>query len=215
MNFDVIDLGRTDYGKALEFQYELLGKRQNNLIRDTLILTEHEPVITLGIRGSRENILLSPEQMDRENVKVYEVGRGGDVTYHGPGQLVGYPIFDLGGRGRNIREFVWNIEEAFIRLLQEDYGIMAHREDKKYTGVWVEDRKITAIGIAVKHWVTMHGFAFNVNTNLEHFGWIRPCGITDRGVVSLEELTGKSHILKDVADRLVRIFQDVFGGGHV
>ena len=132
------------------------------------------------------------------------------MTYHGPGQIVGYPIFDLKKHGRDIKQFVWNIEEVFIRMLKEQFNIEAHREGKEYTGVWVGKDKITAIGISVKKWVTMHGFAFNVNTNLDHFDWIVPCGLNDRGVTSLQKLVGKhmdfDEIMELTADYFCKIF---------
>jgi len=186
----IIKTGLIEYGKALEMQGELLAARQAGLIKDTLLLVEHPPVITLGRRGDPRHILVSEEYLKEQGASVFEVSRGGDVTYHGPGQVVGYPIMDLDGFGKDIRKFVFNIEEVIIRLLQECYGIAAGREDGRYTGVWVGNDKIAAIGIAVKKWVTMHGFAFNVNTHLEHFKWIMPCGLEGRGVTSLAVLTG-------------------------
>jgi len=190
MKLNVVNLGKMDYQKALNIQEQLLSLRQEGKIDDTLLLVEHPAVITIGRRGSYSNIVV-PESFLKENgIEVYEVSRGGDVTYHGPGQIVGYPVMDLNNYGKDIKAFVWNIEEVFVKLLKEQFNITAYREEKKYTGVWVDNCKITAIGIAVKKWVTMHGFAFNVNTNLDHFKWIVPCGITDKGVTSLEKLTG-------------------------
>ncbi len=210
MNINVLKLGRVDYGEALGLQERLFLLRQQGKTSDTLILLEHPPVITLGRRGNRENILVPEESLNARGVKVYEVSRGGDVTYHGPGQLVGYPIMDLTGYGRDIKQFIWNIEEVFIRLLAECYGIEARREEGRYAGVWVGDEKITAIGVAVKKWVTMHGFAFNVNTSLEHFNWINPCGLTDRGVTSLEKILGQKLDMESIKDQLVEYFCMVF-----
>lgn len=191
MEIDIIDLGHMEYEKALEIQMNQWEKVFREEERDTLYLVEHPPVITLGIRGKTDNILLPEEELKRLGVSIHKINRGGDVTYHGPGQIVGYPIMNLNHWGRDIHSFVERIEDTFIRLLKQNYGITADRGDKTYTGVWVGMNKITAIGIQVKRWTTMHGFAFNVNTDLSHFRWIVPCGITDKGVTSVEHLTNK------------------------
>lgn len=211
MKLQIVHAGLMDYGSALALQERLLLRRQEGAIGDTLLLLQHPPVLTLGKRGETENILLDAQALRDLGVSVYEINRGGDVTYHGPGQLVGYPIMDLADRGKDVRAFVEGLEEVFIRLLAEQYGIDAHREDRKYTGVWVGDEKITAIGIAVKRWVTMHGFAFNVNTDLSHFQWINPCGITDRGVTSLAKLLGAPQDLDRVREEVAAAFCGVFG----
>jgi len=210
MQINIIDLKKIKYGDALEIQEKLVSARQKGLIEDTLLLLEHPPTLTLGVRGQYSNILVPEEYLKKNNIDVYEISRGGDVTYHGDGQIVGYPIFDLTNYERDIKQFIWNIEETFIRLLKNEYQIDAHREDKKYTGVWVLDNKITAIGIAVKHWVTMHGFAFNVNTNLEHFNLINPCGLTDKGVTSLERLTGEKQDFEKLKQMVLKYFCEVF-----
>lgn len=211
MVIGIIKPGRIDYAEALKVQEKLLLLRQRGKIGDMLLLLEHPPVLTIGRRGSPANICLSREELETKGVAVYDASRGGDVTYHGPGQIVGYPVMDLNGHGRDIRKFVWKIEEVFIRLLKEEYGIEAGRDEGKYTGVWVGDEKVTAIGIAVKRWVTMHGFAFNVNTDLEHFKWIVPCGITDRGVTSLQKLLGRPVDFKDANEKTAAYFCEVFG----
>ena len=241
MPINIIDLGKMNYRQALEIQEQLLEKRQANEIADTLLLVEHPATLTLGTRGQHSNILASEEMLAKNGIEIFEVNRGGDVTYHGPGQLVGYPIMNLSCVDNDIKQYIWNIEETFIRLLDEEYGIAATREDKKYTGVWVSaepagqagqagqawqgsepksdssrssfasnDRKITAIGIAVKRWVTMHGFAFNINTNLEHFKLINPCGITDKGVTSLKELTGVEQDFLALKLKVTQHFCEVF-----
>lgn len=210
MELNVCRLGRMDYADALKIQEELLNLRQQGKVGDTLLLVEHPPVLTIGRSGKESNVVVPRELLEANGVGIYEVSRGGDVTYHGPGQIVGYPILDLNGHGKDIKQFVWKVEEVIIRLLEDDYGIAAHREEKKYTGVWVLDEKITAIGIAVKHWVTMHGFAFNVNTNLDHFKWIVPCGITDKGVTSLQKLTGQPQDFEKLNEWVVRYFCKVF-----
>ena len=188
MPINIVDLGKMNYREALEIQERLLALRQQNTIGDVLLLVEHPAVLTLGTRGQYENILASEAVLATHGIETFEVNRGGDVTYHGPGQLVGYPIMNLSCCDNDIKTFIWKIEETFIRLLADEFQIEASREDGKYTGVWVGNDKITAIGIAVKRWVTMHGFAFNIATNLEHFKLINPCGITDKGVTSLEAL---------------------------
>lgn len=211
MKLNVVRLGKMNYKEALDIQERLLSLRQQNGVEDTLLLVEHPPVLTIGRRGKQSNIIVPPELLNSSGICVYEVSRGGDVTYHGPGQIVGYPIVDLNNHGKDIKEFVWKIEEIFIRLLENEYKIRAHREEKVYTGVWVGNEKITAIGIAVKRWVTMHGFAFNVNTNLDHFKWIIPCGITDKGVTSLQKLTGHLQDFDRLNELVIKYFCEVFG----
>lgn len=198
-------LGRIDYKEALEIQRQLLCLRQNNEIDDIMLLLEHPPVLTVGRKGEHSNILIPQHIMESEKVSVYEVERGGDVTYHGPGQIVGYPILDLNNHFKDVHSFVKRIEEVFIELLKEEYGITAGR-DPKYIGVWVGDEKITAIGFTIKRWVTMHGFAFNVNTNLEHFRWINPCGITEKGVTSLQKLLGYELDINKVMEQVIKYF---------
>jgi lipoyl(octanoyl) transferase len=207
---NVVEAGRMDYASALELQERTLRSRRDGTAGDTLILVEHDPVLTLGRRGDRANILLSAAELAERGVEVFEVSRGGDVTYHGPGQLVGYPVIDLRGMAGDVKGYVRNIEEVFIRLLEREYGIKAYREDKKYTGVWVDGKKIVAIGIAVRELVTMHGFAFNVNTDMDAFGWINPCGITDRGVTSLSKIVGREMDFAEVTALVERYFREVF-----
>jgi len=211
LKIDIINLGRTDYLKALETQTRQWEKVSTGEGNDTLFLVEHPPVLTLGVRGKMENILLPRDELNRMGVSIVEVSRGGDVTYHGPGQIVGYPIMNLNRWGREIHDFVNRIENTFITLLKKDYGIDAVRGDKTYTGVWVGNEKITAIGIQVKRWTTMHGFAFNVNTDLSHFGWIIPCGLTDRGVTSVQKLTNKKQDMSALFRRTAEVFCECFG----
>jgi len=195
-------LGTIDYMEALLIQERIHFLRVNKQIEDTLLLSEHPHVITIGRRGKMENILTPLDVLEKMNIKVYEVTRGGDVTYHGPGQLVGYPIFDLNEHGKDIKAFISKLEKVFINYLYEKYQINAHGENDKYTGIWVLDEKITAIGIAIKKWVSFHGFAFNVNTHLEYFNHIIPCGIKDRGVTSLKKILGSEIDLKTTAFEL-------------
>lgn len=212
MIIKVVRLGRKEYPEALALQEKLRRLRHEGKVGDTLLLLEHPPVITLGRRGESSNIHLPKEVMETLGIKIFEVTRGGDVTYHGPGQIVGYPIFDLNEHGRDLREFVRKLKEVFILLLKEEYGIEAHGDDKKYTGVWVGLEKITAIGLAVRQWVTMHGFAFNVNTNLKHFKWINPCGLTDKGVTSLQKLLSRPLDMALVNGQVAETFCRVFEG---
>jgi lipoyl(octanoyl) transferase len=209
MTIRVVDLGRISYPEALDLQNQLLCLRQQNRIGDVLLLLEHADVLTIGRSGHRSNLLLSEEEQDRRGVRVYDINRGGDITYHGPGQIVGYPIIDLSSMGKSIRTFVRNLEEVFIRLLNREYHIPAGR-DPVHTGVWIGEKKITAIGLAVKHWVTQHGFAFNVNTDLSRFQWIVPCGIADKGVTSMADQLGRTVDLLKVKDLVADYFGQVF-----
>jgi lipoyl(octanoyl) transferase len=197
MHIHLLQLGRVPYAEGLRLQAEVVAARKAGVIGDTLLLLEHPPVLTLGRNASREHILASDELLAQRGVEVHEINRGGDVTYHGPGQLVGYPIFDLRGdipgkRGPHLGpvDFVRLMEEALI-LTCKDFGVPAQRICK-LTGVWtlaggnVHEKKIAAIGVHVSQAVTSHGFALNVSTDLRDFDWIVPCGITDRTVTSLE-----------------------------
>jgi len=197
MHIHLLQLGRIPYAEGLRIQTEVVAARKAHRIGDTLILLEHPPVLTLGRNSTRANILLSDEALVNKGVEVHEINRGGDVTYHGPGQLVGYPIFDLRGdlpgkRGPHLGpvDFVRLIEEALI-LTCKDFDVPAQRICKR-TGVWtlasgsIPEKKLAAIGVHVSQAVTSHGFALNVTPDLRDFEWIVPCGITDRGVTSLE-----------------------------
>lgn len=191
MRLNLVHLGRCDYKKAWDIQYDILEKRQKGDIGDTLIMVEHPPVITLGRNAVESNVVVPEKYLLDNRIGLYNIERGGDVTYHGYGQIVGYPIIGLRDKGIGIREFVKRLEETFIRLLKESYSIESGIIPE-FPGVWVGNDKITAIGLAVKRGVTMHGFAFNVNTDLEHFKLIVPCGISGKGVTSLKKITGKN-----------------------
>lgn len=210
MKLNIIYLGIVPYGEALDIQYKLLEMRQKGEIDNTLLLLEHPPVLTLGVRGQYNNIYLSSEELKSQGIEVFEVNRGGDVTYHGPGQIVGYPIFDIRDMGKDIRLFIEKMEQCIIDLLNKEYSINAYRENDKYTGVWVNNKKIAAIGISVKKYITMHGFAFNVNTNLAHFNWINPCGLS-KGVTSLEQLIGKKEDIGVLFEKVEQYFTKEFG----
>jgi lipoyl(octanoyl) transferase len=215
MLLNVVLLGKYEYGKALEIQYELLGKRQRGEIGDTLILVEHDPVITLGKNAERLNVRGTAKELEESGISIYNTDRGGDVTYHGYGQIVGYPIIDLKSKGMGVKNFVKTLEELFIRMLRDEHDIDAGR-DQDHTGVWVGDDKIVAIGLAVKRGVTMHGFAFNVSTCLKHFDYIVPCGIRDKGVTSVQKLKGKAfHDADTEYDAVIEYFCRLFSyDGH-
>ena len=213
-SLDVRRLGLVEYGAGLELQARLVEERRTGAIGDTLLLLEHPPVITLGVktRGKQVNIVASPDVLAAEGVSVFETGRGGDITYHGPGQLVGYPILDLRPDRCDVHRYVRDIEEALIIALRE-FGIEGGRLVGR-TGVWVgtegREEKVAAIGVRISRWITSHGFALNVGTNLRHFQLIVPCGIADRGVTSVERLLGRPVPMPAVEDAVVRAFSQVF-----
>lgn len=201
-------LGRVRYAEALELQERLQRARIRGRVGDTLLLLEHPPVVTLGRGANEQNILLSRALLAARGFDVAEIGRGGDVTYHGPGQLVGYPILDLSPDRKDVRRYVTDLEELMIRLAAE-YGLEAGRVPK-LNGTWIGDRKIGAIGVRISRWVTMHGFAFNVTTDLDHFGVIVPCGITDRGVTSLQRELDRDVAMDEVMPKLEALFGELF-----
>ncbi len=208
---DVRRLGVVPYQEALVLQRALVEDRRAGRITDTLLLLQHPPVITLGVRGDggRSNILAGESRLAALGIDVAETGRGGDVTYHGPGQIVGYPILDLRPDRCDVHRYVRDIEEVLIRGCA-DYGVVAGRVEG-LTGAWVGAAKIGAIGVRISRWITSHGFAFNVDPNLDHFNLIVPCGITDKRVTSLRRLVGRELRLEDVEDVLVRHCAAVFG----
>ena len=202
------------YARALEVQQRAVERvraaRESADPREFLLLVEHEPpVITVGRGGEAANVLASAERLAARGIELHQASRGGDVTYHGPGQLVAYPVVDLARHGRDVKRYLRDLEQAVIDLLA-DYGLAASR-DSQYTGVWVGREKICAIGVAVTRWVTYHGLALNVSTKLDYFDLIVPCGIRDRGVTSLERLFGHTLLVGDVAARLIEKFVKVFG----
>jgi lipoyl(octanoyl) transferase len=201
-------LGRIRYADGLALQEGLVRQRQAGAIPDTLLLLEHEPVFTLGRNARRDNVLLPEEALRARGFDVFETGRGGDVTYHGPGQVVGYPILDLSPDRRDVHRYVRELEEVMIRTCA-DYGIQAGRV-AGLTGCWVGDAKVGAIGVRISRWVTSHGFALNVATDLQAFTLIVPCGIKERGVTSLSILLGRDVPLPEVMDRLETHMAEVF-----
>lgn len=196
------------YAEALALQQGLHEARKRDEVQDTLLLLEHPHVITLGTSARESNIVASRELLAARGIEVFETGRGGDVTYHGPGQVVGYPIISLAPDRCDIRRYVRDLQETLVRAAA-DFGVEAVRHPE-HIGVWVGDEKLAAIGIRVSRWVTMHGFAFNVTTDLDYFRLIVPCGIADRGVTSLEKLLGRRIALPEVASRIAHHFGEVF-----
>jgi len=197
------DLGLIEYSQALRFQEDLLRQRYRGEIEDTLLLLEHPPVFTLG-RGGNEKNLLTPRE-----IPVHRVGRGGDVTFHGPGQLIGYPIIHLGPHGRDVHAYLRGIEAVLIEVLKR-HRVHAQRQDGR-TGVWVREEKIASIGIGVRHWVTYHGFALNVATDLSYFSDIVPCGISGVQMVSMSRILGQSVTVEAVRPLVAEAFARYFG----
>jgi lipoyl(octanoyl) transferase len=209
-SLDVRRLGRVPYAEALALQRALVEERRAGRIDDTLLLVEHAHVLTLGVRGDggRSHILATVDALASRGIEVHETGRGGDITYHGPGQIVGYPIIDLNPDRRDVHRYVRDLETVLIGVAAE-YGIQAGRIEG-LTGVWVGDEKIAAIGVRIARWITSHGFAFNVTTDLDHFSLIVPCGITGRGVTSLARLLGGPVETAEVENRIIEHFVKVF-----
>ncbi len=207
---EVRRLGVVGYQEALDLQADLVEQRRRGDIGDVLLLLEHPPVITLGVktRNNRTNIIASDAQLAEAGVTVFQTGRGGDVTYHGPGQLVGYPILDLNPHRRDVHKYVRDIEQALIDAVAS-FGITATRAEG-LTGIWVGANKLAAIGVRISRWITSHGFALNVSTNLSHFDLIVPCGIQDRGVTAIERLLGRPLPMAEVESAVEAAFSRVF-----
>ena len=202
------DLGLCPYEQALDLQRRLVSEQKSGSGADTLLLLEHPPILTLGRRANEANILASPEALARQGISVYKVDRGGDVTNHGPGQLVGYPVIDLSHFRRDISWYVCSLAQVLIRTLAE-FGVdSAYRPE--YPGVWVDDEKVAAIGAHISSWITSHGFALNVDPNMRHWELIIPCGLRDKGVTSLARLLGRPVSLAEVMPKVVRNFGAVF-----
>jgi lipoyl(octanoyl) transferase len=206
---EVRRLGRVPYAEGLDLQARLVADRQAGNISDTLLLLEHDPVFTLGRNARAEHVLFPEAELRARGFEVFETGRGGDVTYHGPGQVVGYPILDLAPDRCDVHRYVRDLEEVLIRTCA-DYGVSAGRVPGM-TGAWVGEAKIGAIGVRIARWVTSHGFAFNVAGDTSPFGLIVPCGIRGRGVTSLERLLGRAVAVDAVTDRLATHLAAVFG----
>jgi len=201
-------LGTVDYAEAHELQKRLQDQRIAGEIEDTVLLLEHPPVLTLGRSAKAQHVVASAEALEARGIGVHEVGRGGDVTYHGPGQLVVYPIIDLKPNRKDVRKYVWSLEETMIRTCA-DFGLSASRI-RGLNGAWVGDRKIGAVGVRISRWVTMHGLALNANSDLSHFQLIVPCGIADKAVTSLSAELGRTVSAKEVIDPLAGHFASLF-----
>lgn len=215
------DLGRMSYQQAWDFQEERLKEKtelkragKNELITNELYFVEHNPVFTLGKSGHEENVLLSPEQLAKKGIAYFHINRGGDITFHGPGQIVGYPVFDLEQFKTDLGWYLRSLEEVIIRTIAE-YDITGERS-KGETGVWIEpgrkgyERKICAMGIRCSRWVTMHGFALNVNTDLDYFNYIIPCGIQGKQVTSIQRELNTEIPIEEVRHKLRHHFTEVF-----
>lgn len=209
MFFRVEQLGQVAYPEALRLQRERVAQRKAGESPDTLLLLEHPHVYTFGRNGKREHLLATPEFLRSLGAEVFETDRGGDITYHGPGQLVGYPILDLTQHRRDLGWYMRSLEQIFIDAAA-DFGVQGGRLAGA-TGVWVGDNKLVAMGVHVSRWVTSHGFAFNVNTDLKYFDWIVPCGLRNKGVTSLARCLGRPVPMDFVMERVVEHFAKVFG----
>jgi len=204
----ILDLGLIDYKKAWDLQHELWLKRVEERLPDLLLILEHPHVITLGRRGNRSSILVSPEVLKEMGIPLFQVERGGEVTYHGPGQLVGYPILNLKDYGYRVTQYIYEIEEVLIRALR-DFGIEGSR-DIRNRGVWVRDKKIASIGIVIQRWVSFHGFSLNYRTDLKYFEWIYPCGLQGVRMTSMKEILGKEISRDRLVERVSFHFKEIF-----
>ena len=201
---DVVCLGRRKYDEVWEKQKELVDQRRFEAVPDTLILVEHDPVYTLGKNSNEDHLLQSRDK----HVPVYQIERGGDVTFHGPGQLVGYPILDLHHHRLSVSWYMRTLEEILIQTLGQ-FGIESQRREG-LTGVWVREEKIAALGVRLSRWISMHGFALNVNTDLKFFDGIIPCGIFEYDVTSMSQILGKEVSLVEVEETLITVFRLLF-----
>jgi lipoate-protein ligase B len=204
----IYQLGLVEYVEAYALQRKLLHQRLQGEIPDTVLLLEHPPTITIGKSGKIENILISKEELFEEGISLFFVNRGGDATYHGPGQLVGYPILDLRNRGRDVHRYVYDLEEVLLKTINS-FSIEAYR-DTSHAGVWVKGEEVAALGLSIHKWISMHGFALNVHTKLDHFSLINPCGFLDRGATSISKLLNRKVSVAEVADILINKFAEVF-----
>ena len=198
-----------DYGEALSLQHALVAARRSGTIRENvLLLLEHPPVFTLGRRGGSENLKVSAEFLKKHHIAVVQIERGGDITYHGPGQLVAYVIFDLNAGRKSVEDFVHRLEEVMLRV-SSSWGVSAAR-NRRNRGIWVGSDKLGSVGIAIRRGITFHGLALNVDPRLEHFGWIHPCGLQNVGVTSMRRETTRPVSMQDVRKAFRRHFSDVF-----
>ena len=205
---NVYKIGLVPYKTALDLQLRLIEKRKNEEIGDTLLLLEHPPTFTIGRKGHKEHLLINEKYLSERGIHFEEISRGGDITFHGPGQLVGYPIIDLKTKGRDVHKYLRGLEELIVSVLEE-FDIEANRIEG-VTGVWVKGHKIASIGVGVKRWITYHGFALNVNTDLSYFDYIVPCGIKGKKVTSLSKELNKQVDPEVVKDSLLKYFSEIF-----
>lgn len=210
-----IDLGTCGYQRALDIQHYILDKVQKRELKSTLLFVEHPHVLTMGRRAKDNNIYLDKEELQRKGIDIFYINRGGDVTYHGFGQLVGYPIFDLEVFGKDIKKFVLNIETSIINNLYSNHNVSAGVNEGVYTGVWTGDKKICAIGIGVKKWVSYHGFAYNINTELSCFDYINPCGLGQNSVTSLQSIKGREIDFESEKKLVLESLCDVFEVSYI
>lgn len=208
MDFDIIDLGQKDYRACLAYQKQLQDARRKGRIKNTLILVEHEPVITIGRSGSACNIVADKSELDKNNIALHYVDRGGDVTMHCPGQLVVYPILDLKNYRKDLHWYMRNLEQVVIELLA-NYSISAKRV-AGFTGVWVDAEKIASIGISVSGWVTSHGLSLNVSSDMSYFSKIKPCGIDNCKMTSMQELLGLNLDMQELKNNFCKYFSQIF-----
>ncbi len=204
----LLDLGQKDYGEVWDIQKDLVEEVISGASQDTLILVEHTPVVTLGRQGSQGDVLVSSEDLSRRGIALFEVDRGGRATFHGPGQLVAYPILKLSGQDRDIHRYLRNLEEVIIRLLAR-LGVRGERGEGQ-AGVWIDGQKVASIGIGVKKWVTYHGLALNVDIDLDYFTLIDPCGLDGRKVTSVAKVLSSEARMKEVKKSLLGSFSEVF-----
>jgi len=205
---NIIDLGRRDYKEVWDVQKALHEKRVAGIIHDTVLLVEHDHVITMGKSGKDRNVLVPVKLLAEKGVAYYEIERGGDVTYHGPGQLVGYPIFNIKDHLIGIKPFIQKLQSTVIRALEQS-NIEAHVREKMI-GVWTPQGKICSIGVAVKRWVSFHGFALNVNTDLTYFNLINPCGMHDVSMTSMHAIKHQAIDMREVKAHIIEAYEEVF-----
>jgi len=204
----IFDLGLMDYARAWDLQHDLWSRRVKGDLPDLLLLLEHPHVITLGRRGNRSHLIVSPEILEAMKIPILHIERGGDITYHGPGQMVVYPILDLKDYGYRLIQYVGQLEEVILRVLK-DYGIEGRR-DPSNRGVWVNGEKIASIGVAIKRWVSFHGFSLNYETDLKYFDLINPCGLVGKRMTSMAKVLGTKISREGLAERIVSHFKGVF-----
>jgi lipoate-protein ligase B len=204
----VLWLERIGYSEALDLQMKICDSKKRGFAKDVLLLLEHPPTITMGRSGNENHLLINRRELASRGIGYWNIDRGGDITFHGPGQLVGYPILELQAGEKDVHAYMRNLEESLIRLLAI-YGIEALR-DKRFTGVWTKEGKIGAMGVHLSRWITRHGFALNINTDLSYYSLIVPCGIVGRGVTSMQRLLSRQVEMKEVVDHYIQEFGLVF-----